>query len=502
MVGRSRKGDPWRQLTVTDHISAPVTSQSELAQQRTRRVSSPQKRRRIEAPRIEASVTTQSELYQQRTLTRRRNHQVSLAQNEDFSNTASTQFDTFQRPAQTLIDAYLRRKAATSRFPLKTTAEDLWTTMRRYEHVIKDACSTVEISCASCGEFMAKARPGLIPVGDERLRSMTSPEGTVQLDNCGMVNGAYQVCQTCLNAFNGGRIPKFSALNAVNVTMCQNYPAELEDLTLMEEYTIARCHPIGAILKLKPNGIRNQAAYNGIRGHIVTIPQDPGPLLDILPSPQLRFHDHIRIVWTGKTEPTMDDLKPFVEIRKAKVIQALLWLCEHNPLYKAVEINHELINQWSESFVPPVLQEAVVYVPEDRDSDERGTYSGDMEGLSENDLHNALDDMADGTIASGAVYSDVEGQRQIPELKMVMALMEMVDRPQGSEQADQVPVITWAGNGHVLMNDYEDSEYFTGAFPTLFPYGIGGHMPPPSERGTAVSLETWGKWLMNHHSRR
>ena len=186
---------------------------------------------------------------------------------------------------------------------------------------------------------MAKARPGLIPVGDERLRSMTSPEGTVQLDNCGMVNGAYQVCQTCLIAFNGGRIPKFSALNAVtNVTMCQNYPAELEDLTLMEEYTIARCHPIGAILKLKPNGIRNQAAYNGIRGHIVTIPQDPGPL------------------------------KPFVEIRKAKVIQALLWLCEHNPLYKAVEINHELINQWSESFVPPVLQEAVVYVPEDRDS--------------------------------------------------------------------------------------------------------------------------------------
>jgi hypothetical protein len=163
-----------------------------------------------------------------------------------------------------------------------------------YEQVIEDACSTVETSCASCGEFMAKAGLRLIPVGDERLRSMTPP------------------------------IPKFSALNAVNVTMCQNYPAELEDLTLMEEYTVARCHPIGAILKLKPNGIMNQAAYNGIRGHIVTIPQDPGSL-DILPSPQLRFHDHIRIVWTGKTEPTVDDLKPFLEIRKAKVIQALLW---------------------------------------------------------------------------------------------------------------------------------------------------------------------------------
>src|SRR5271155_3956610 len=55
------------------------------------------------------------------------------------------------------------------------------------------------------------------------------------------------------------------------------------------------------------------------------------------------------------------------------------------------------------------------------------TYAGDMDGFAENDLHNALDDMADGTIASGTVYSDVEGHRQNPELKMIMALMEMID---------------------------------------------------------------------------
>ena len=85
---------------------------------------------------------------------------------------------------------------------------------------------------------MAKAGSGLIPVDDERLRSVRLPEGGVQLDNCGMVDCSYQVCHTCLNAFNGGRIPKFSSSNAVNVTMCQNYPVELEDLTLMEEYAI------------------------------------------------------------------------------------------------------------------------------------------------------------------------------------------------------------------------------------------------------------------------
>ena len=197
-----------------------------------------------------------------------------------------------------------------------------------------------------------------------------------------------------------------------------------------------------------------------------------------------------------------------MEVRKEKVIRALLWLCEHNTLYESVTINYGLINQWSESFIPPVLQEAVLNIPEGRDCDERGTYAGDMEGFSENDLHNALDDMADGTIASGAVYSDVEGQRLNPELKMVTALMEMIRERECTTDADareavQVPVITWVADGpRVLMNDYEDPQYFTGAFPTLFPYGTGGHLSASDERSIAMSLEAWAKWLLNHHSRR
>jgi hypothetical protein len=397
--------------------------------------------------------------------------------------------------------------------------------MRRYEQVVQDACAGVETSCASCGEFIAKAESKLIHVDDPRLSPMKPSENVVRLDNCSIIDGAYRFCKSCFNALNGGRIPKFSALNAVNVTMCQHYPAELEDLTLMEEYAIARSHPIGTILKLKPNGLKNPTAYNGIRGHIITIPQNPGPLLDILPSPNLQFHDYIRVIWTGKAEPTVDGLKPFVEVRKEKVIRALLWLCQHNPLYHSVKINHELISRWSESFIPPVIQETVTNLPETRDSDERGTYAGDMEGFSENDLHNALDDMADGTIASGAVYSDVEGQRLNPELKMIMALLEMTAEPSEGisntnvqepvetpvisisntnvQEPVETPVIMWVSDGpRVLMNDYEDAEYFTGAFPTLFPYGRGGHLPESNERSIPVSLEAWAKWLLNHHSRR
>src|SRR5271170_5099024 len=412
------RGDPWRHQSVHGHISHPLRPQtpSGSVQGHTPHPPRQQYQYRITHGHISTPVTTPQPSRQRK---RRRNSSPGSPHNTTAESGRSRQRRVEAAPARSLVVDYNKRKAATARFPPKITPLHIRAAMRRYEQVIQDACEEVEASCASCGEFVAKAEAELIPIDDDRL----PPEGIIRLDDCSLTDGSYQVCKACFNALNGRRIPKFSALNAVNVTMCQHYPQELEDLTLMEEYTIARSHPIGTILKLKPNGVRNPTAYNGIRGHIVTIPQNPGPLLDILPSPDLQFHDHIRIIWTGKTEPTVDDLKPFVEVRKEKVIRALLWLCQHNILYKSVTINHELIDQWAESFIPPVLQEAVVNVPEASDSDERGTYAGDMDGFAENDLHNALDDMADGTIASGAVYSDVEGHRQNPELKIVMAFV-------------------------------------------------------------------------------
>src|SRR6267378_2033232 len=473
----------WRNLTVKGHVSAPLTTQRGRFQQKLRRHVPLTAPGHISAP----IITPSKPAWQQRK--RRKVEAARLI------------------PAQTLINNYKRRKEATARFPFKIKPRHIRTAMRRYEQILQDACVDVENSCASCGEFGSQ----LVTVDENWLRSTEAKLGVpIQMDKCGVQNGLHQLCGSCLNSLNRGKVPKFSAMNAVNVTMCQDYPSELQDLTLIEEYAIARSHPIGTVLKLKPNGMKNPTAHNGICGHIVTIPQNPGPLLDILPSPNLQFHNDIAIVWTGNKEPTVDDLKPFAEVRKDKVIRALLWLCEHNPLYKSVRINHELINQWEDSFIPRVLQEEIVHAPEDGNSDERGTYAGDMEGLSENDLHNALEDMAEGTIASGVVYSDVEGQRQNPELKMVTALLKMINKPHqdtadvDAQEEDPTPVITWVGDQgrRVLMNDYEDSEFFTGAFPTLFPYGKGGHLPQANERRFPLSLETWGKWLMNHHSRR
>lgn len=53
----------------------------------------------------------------------------------------------------------------------------------------------------------------------------------------------------------------------------------LNDLTLPEEYLIARSHPVGVVLKLRPGGQSSPLNYHALRGHIIVIPQHPGPLL-------------------------------------------------------------------------------------------------------------------------------------------------------------------------------------------------------------------------------
>jgi hypothetical protein len=62
------------------------------------------------------------------------------------------------------------------------------------------------------------------------------------------------------------------------------------------------------------------------------------------------------------------------------------------------------------------------------------------------------------------------------------------------------PTITYAMQGRAaLMSAWFDAHYFTGAFPTLFPYGIGGHL---DQRDIPVSIEAFARWCLNHHSKR
>jgi len=141
----------------------------------------------------------------------------------------------------------------------------------------------------------------------------------VGLDRCGCDNGVWSFCKSCYADVLRSKVPKFSSLDLVNVVMCGDYPAILEDLTLVEECVIARRHPVGSILKLRPGNRQSPSNYYALYGQIIVFPQEPGTLLQILSSPTLRFQDIIKVF-------SCDDMEEEVETSN-HVVPFTIYLC-------------------------------------------------------------------------------------------------------------------------------------------------------------------------------
>ena len=229
-----------------------------------------------------------------------------------------------------------------------------------------------------------------------------------------------------------------------------------------------------------------------------------------LPSAEINLPD--KIIWFGDRAPTAEDLRPCLQVRKAVVLRALKWLRLYNKLYRHITINQTLLDSWAESFIPHDLEESMIHSESDHEDHEG--YTADLEpGNHENHFQEALDGQVTGPISTGCVYSDVESARQHPTLQLVSTILNLEkdrferDHPAGGNAAphyvEDVPVIRYISTGRsVLMNDWQDPEFFTGSFPTLFPLGSGGYLPEPQERPVPVSLQAWAKWALTHHSRR
>jgi hypothetical protein len=253
---------------------------------------------------------------------------------------------------------------------------------------------------------------------------------------------------------------------------------------------------------------------------MIVIPQDPGPLLQILPSPELRLDNLIKVFWLGKRGPADADLKPFLQVRKDRVLAALQYLVRHNHLYRDLTVNHAMMDSWHGDFIPPEIRDNIICL-ESSDHHEREGYTVTLQtGNYENDLHAAQDARFDAddheALISGSVYTDVNGERQDPNARMIDTLREVLSRNRcgtdgnvpSTEDVIDEPVhrrgtmrtIFYAIHGQsALMNSWEDPHYFTAGFPTLFRTGTGGHQ---DKRTVPLSLTAFAEWALNHHSRR
>jgi hypothetical protein len=420
---------------------------------------------------------------------------------------ADTEVDTVHITNQALKllrDDLESRESASADFPPVISKAQIRASITRFQLLTDD--TSQQGVCSSCGRLVPVPELVEMEDADPLLQPMAG-----HLDYCGRHESEWDVCLTCLKSLSQNALPKFSALNRVNMTMCQNYPAVLESLTPVEECLIARCHPLGIILKLRPGGHASPASYRALRGHFIVIPQDPEPLLEILPSPTLSLHDVMRVFWFGKQPPTYKDLSPFLLVRRHIVLAALQYLTRHNHVYCNVAINNAILDTWDDDFIPSDLQENIVSIslPYGQEREgysvhlDTGNHENDFQAAQDTDLH--ADSNA--PLMTGSVSTDINGERHIPDRRLLNALLNVVSSdpascaqrsPEHDEQ--RIPTLSYRIQGQApLLNHWDDPTYFTAAFPTLFPLGIGGHL---EDRSLNVSLSSFAEWALQHHSRR
>jgi hypothetical protein len=409
-----------------------------------------------------------------------------------------------EQALQFLHDDLRQRQVASEAFPPVLSQAQIRASVSRYEEHIKAAAKDGVCSC--CGRFVPIAEIVEVKDGDPLLQPLHG-----YLDHCAKHGDDWDLCFPCLKSLSQNALPKFSALNRVNVTLCQNYPSVLENLTPVEECLVAKCHPLGVIIKLRPGGHTSPSNYRASRGHFIVIPQDPEPLLEILPSPVLSLYDLIRVFWLGKQPATYNDLSPFLLVRKHRVLAALQYLVRHSQVYQNLTINYQMLDTWSEEFIPPELQENMICV-DVPDSHEREGYSIELDsGNYENDFQAAQDTTLnlnnEDPLMTGSVSTDINGERQNPDRRLLNTLLNMVsDRSPVSAQhvhphdRQRIPTLSYRIRGHAtLVDHWNDPTYFTAAFPTLFPHGIGGHL---EDRPFTLSVASFAEWALKHHSRR
>jgi hypothetical protein len=232
-------------------------------------------------------------------------------------------------------------------------------------------------------------------------------------------------------------------------------PSELKDLGHAEKMLIQRVSPFVSLHHMK-NGIL------GMTGHVCAFEQDVNEFITRLP----RCKDDIsllRVIKKVRTEIGSDEIKDKAfRVRKSKVLGALNWLKEHNPLFSDIIIDASALD-WIDGEEGDI--EGLIVSTEEIDAsndvlDKATEDVGPVPGFY--DPNNVKGDnvAAFGYIATG-------GKAELSPNDSVInnALQEAVD---GSSRMKEITV-DWPAIKDQPVSEYSDTRIFALAFPWLFP---------------------------------
>jgi Domain of unknown function (DUF6570) len=179
-----------------------------------------------------------------------------------------------------------------------------------------------------------------------------------------------RVCYQCWDSLTGAVHPQFSLGNNLWI---RPVPFELSVLTLPEQVLISRFYPVSYIVKLYPKARGghswDESQINcGFRGNVSTYRLDPSQVAHmalglLLPSKPSILAAVISVTLVRPRNVKEKTLRGILQVHQQWVLEALLWLKKHNPIYGAVEINMEAIDQLPVDGIPEAIMDNIKVDP-------------------------------------------------------------------------------------------------------------------------------------------
>jgi len=261
------------------------------------------------------------------------------------------------------------------------------------------------------------------------------------------------LCTYCQRA----RINAFAPENEMDFG---EIPAQLRDLTMIEEVLIARVHPVVSLFKIRGQ----QRAYSG---HVMNFIQHVEQVAARLPHDPRNLNS---IVLLNRETP--QGLIQF-RVRSARVRDALAWLKTNNQYYHDIIIDNDVIAN----------------LPID----------GDVSHLLPNLL---AEEPRDGSDADTGEPNNIIERSCFPSVPVVN-LPQVIERNLRQVANDQDEDIFEAGDWPDLennpLNEFSSEGMICKAFPVLFPYGRGDLRAP---RVQTITKHNYFKYLMQYHDGR
>ena len=258
----------------------------------------------------------------------------------------------------------------------------------------------------------------------------------------------------------------------------EEIPDELKDLNNLELHTISKRILFMKLVKLP------QGKQKGIKGAAVNVPADLGPACTLLPRIPTDAH-----IISLKLKRKLEYRQAYLHdtIRPEKVISALHYLKNNNPLYRDIEINEDWIQTWQE--MDQELYDGIFDIDEDHENNEETSQASHSNRTDDSDCSST-----DPTHTEGE-HDNCNNEEDNEDMIAMEENCKLRDLPVNTclqcevpEQANQIFSIA-PGEGSKPIPLLTDKLFEELANPKKFPNGKGGYAD--TKRPTTLTLQKY-----------